>query len=86
MSIKVCDRGREKRHGLAIVRDNIRASDLVVGDMDARGQWRRRIGAERMAELDRALAGLDNVRPACTAFDGSRRAADAAGHRCCPTA
>ena len=69
-----------------IVRDNIRASDLVVGDMDAQIAAAR-IGAERMVELVERY-GLRDRRPspARTLMD-SCRAADAPGDRAsCPTA
>ena len=49
-----------------IVRDNIRASDLVVGDMDAQVAAAR-IGAERMAELVERY-GLETFDLACTAL------------------
>src|SRR5258707_12531540 len=49
-AIKVYDRGVKNEMVWQIVRDNIRASDLVVGDMDAQVAAAR-IGAERMAEL-----------------------------------
>src|SRR5258708_16380539 len=46
-AIKVYDRGVKNDTVWQIVRDNIRASDLVVGDMDAQVAAAR-IGAERM--------------------------------------
>ena len=49
-----------------IVRDNIRASDLVVGDMDAQVAAAR-IGAERMVELVERY-GLETFDLACTAL------------------
>ena len=49
-----------------IVRDNIRASDLVVGDMDAQVAAAR-IGAERMAELVERY-GVETFDLACTAL------------------
>ena len=44
------DQGRRNEPVWQMVRDNIRASDLVVGDMEAQVAAAR-IGAERMVEL-----------------------------------
>ena len=60
-AIKVYDRGVKNDMVWQIVRDNIRASDLVVGDMDAQVAAAR-IGAERMAELVERY-GLRDLRP-----------------------
>ncbi len=78
-AIKVYDRGVKNDMVWQIVRDNIRASDLVVGDMDAQVAAAR-IGAERMAELVERY-GLDDLRPRLHRADGPCRAADAPGHR-----
>ena len=78
-AIKVYDRGVKNEMVWQIVRDNIRASDLVVGDMDAQVAAAR-IGAERMAELVERY-GTRNLRPGLRRADGSCRAADAPGDR-----
>ncbi|MGH8734904.1 MAG: hydantoinase B/oxoprolinase family protein, partial [Burkholderiales bacterium] len=65
-AIKVYDRGVKNDMVWQIVRDNIRASDLVVGDMDAQVAAAR-IGAERMAELVERY-GLETFDLACTAL------------------
>jgi N-methylhydantoinase B len=49
-SIKVYDAGRKNEAVWHLLRDNIRASDLVVGDMEAQVAAAR-IGAERFVEL-----------------------------------
>jgi N-methylhydantoinase B len=49
-AIKIYDRGVRNESVYQILRDNIRASDLVVGDMDAQIAASR-IGAERLLEL-----------------------------------
>jgi N-methylhydantoinase B len=49
-AIKIYDRGVRNEAVYQILRDNIRASDLVVGDMDAQIAASR-IGAERLLEL-----------------------------------
>ncbi len=49
-SIKVYDQGQRVEPVWQILRDNIRASDLVVGDMEAQIAAAR-IGAERFVEL-----------------------------------
>lgn len=49
-SIKVYDAGRRNEAVWQLLRDNIRASDLVVGDMEAQVAAAR-IGAERFVEL-----------------------------------
>src|SRR3979490_2202707 len=64
-AIKVYDRGVKNEMVWQIVRDNIRASDLVVGDMDAQVAAAR-IGAERMAELVERY-GLKTFEMGCTA-------------------
>ncbi len=63
-AIKVYDRGARNEAVWQILRDNIRASDLVVGDMEAQVAASR-IGAERMAALV-AQYGLATFRAACT--------------------
>ncbi|MBI1735784.1 MAG: hydantoinase B/oxoprolinase family protein [Candidatus Rokubacteria bacterium] len=56
-AIKVYDAGRKNHAVWQILRDNIRASDLVVGDMEAQIAAAR-IGADRFVELlDRYGAG-----------------------------
>jgi N-methylhydantoinase B len=61
-SIKVYDAGRKNHAVWQLLRDNIRAADLVVGDMEAQIAAAR-IGAERYVELiDRY--GLDTVNAA----------------------
>jgi N-methylhydantoinase B len=62
-AIKVYDRGVRNEAVWQILRDNIRASDLVVGDMEAQVAASR-IGAERMAALV-AQYGLSTFRAAC---------------------
>ncbi|MGH7037791.1 MAG: hydantoinase B/oxoprolinase family protein [Stellaceae bacterium] len=58
-AIKVIDRGRANRAVWQLLRDNIRASDLVVGDMEAQIKAAQ-IGAERyLALVDQY--GLDTV-------------------------
>ena len=65
-AIKVYDRGVKNEMVWQIVRDNIRASDLVVGDMDAQIAAAR-IGAERMVELVERY-GLETFELACEAL------------------
>ena len=65
-AIKVYDRGVKNEMVWQIVRDNIRASDLVVGDMDAQVAAAR-IGAERMAELVERY-GLETFDLGCAAL------------------
>jgi N-methylhydantoinase B len=65
-AIKVWDRGVRNDAVWQILRDNIRASDLVVGDMEAQVAASR-IGAERMAALV-AQHGIDTFRAACAAL------------------
>ena len=65
-AIKVYDRGVKNDAVWQIVRDNIRASDLVVGDMDAQVAAAR-IGAERMVELVERY-GLETFDLACAAL------------------
>jgi N-methylhydantoinase B len=62
-AIKVYDRGLRNDAVWQILRDNIRASDLVVGDMEAQVAASR-IGAERMEALV-AQYGLSTFRAAC---------------------
>jgi N-methylhydantoinase B len=62
-AIKVYDRGLRNDAVWQILRDNIRASDLVVGDMEAQVAASR-IGAERMQALI-AQYGLPTFRAAC---------------------
>lgn len=65
-AIKVFDRGVRNDAVWQILRDNIRASDLVVGDMEAQVAASR-IGAERMAALVAAY-GPATFRAACAAL------------------
>ena len=65
-AIKVFDAGRRNDAVWQILRDNLRASDLVVGDMEAQVAAGR-IGAERMAALA-ARWGLPAFRAACDAL------------------
>jgi N-methylhydantoinase B len=65
-AIKVYDRGVRNEAVWQILRDNIRASDLVVGDMEAQVAASR-IGAERMAALVERV-GLAAFRAACAAL------------------
>jgi len=61
-AIKVYEAGRKNTAVWHMLRDNIRASDLVVGDMEAQIAAAR-IGAERYVELIRRY-GLDTVNAA----------------------
>jgi N-methylhydantoinase B len=71
-ALKVYDRGVLNRPLWRMVRDNIRASDLVVGDMEAQIAAAR-IGAERFLELIERY-GLDTVEAAGDALmDHSER-------------
>src|ERR1700730_5938929 len=71
-AIKVFDQGRRNDAVWQMLRDNIRASDLVVGDMEAQVAASR-IGAERMQALV-ARMGLTLFRAACAAMmDQSER-------------
>ncbi|MCZ6553043.1 MAG: hydantoinase B/oxoprolinase family protein [SAR324 cluster bacterium] len=71
-AIKVHDEGRRNHAVWQLLRDNIRVSDLVVGDMEAQVAASR-IGAERFIELIGRF-GLDTVRAASAAlFDHSER-------------
>jgi N-methylhydantoinase B len=65
-AIKVHDAGRRNDAVWQILRDNLRASDLVVGDMEAQVAASR-IGAERMAALV-GQWGLPAFRAACDAL------------------
>jgi N-methylhydantoinase B len=65
-AIKVFDQGRRNDAVWQMLRDNIRASDLVVGDMEAQVAASR-IGAERMQALV-ARMGLRMFRAACAAM------------------
>ncbi len=71
-AIKVIDQGKRNEAVWHLLRDNIRVSDLVVGDMEAQIAACR-IGAVRFLELiDRY--GLDTVEAACAElFDYSER-------------
>ena len=71
-AIKVVDQGKRNDAVWQLLRDNIRVSDLVVGDMEAQIAACR-IGAARFVELiDRY--GLDTVEAACAElFDYSER-------------
>jgi len=62
-AIKVYDEGRRNEAVWTILRDNIRASDMVVGDMEAQIAAAR-IGADRLLELVRRV-GLETFRAAC---------------------
>lgn len=71
-AIKVYDRGVRNAAVWQILRDNLRASDLVVGDMEAQVAASR-IGAERMAALV-GQYGLETFHTACAALmDHSER-------------
>jgi len=61
-SIKVYDRGVKNEPVWQMLRDNLRASDMVVGDMEAQVAAGR-IGAQRYLDLI-ARYGLDKVRAA----------------------
>lgn len=65
-AIKVYDQGRRNEMVWHILRDNIRASDLVVGDMEAQIAASR-IGAERLGELI-ARYGLPTFQAGCAAL------------------
>lgn len=65
-AIKVYDQGRRNDAVWQMLRDNVRAADLVVGDMEAQVAASR-IGAERMAALV-ARYGADRFCAACTAM------------------
>ncbi len=65
-AIKVYDRGVRNDAVWQIVRDNIRASNLVVGDMEAQVAASR-IGAERLIELVNRY-GLELYEQACAAL------------------
>ncbi len=65
-AIKVYDRGVRNGAVWQILRDNIRASDLVVGDMEAQIAAAR-IGAERLAELVERY-GIEVFQSACAAL------------------
>ncbi|MDQ1081052.1 hydantoinase B/oxoprolinase family protein [Pseudoroseomonas cervicalis] len=65
-AIKVYDQGCRNDAVWQMLRDNLRASDLVVGDMEAQVAASR-IGAERMAALV-ARHGLARFRAACAAM------------------
>ena len=65
-ALKVYDRGVKNAPLWEMLRDNIRASDLVVGDMEAQIAAAR-IGAQRFVELIEAY-GLDAVEAACDAL------------------
>ena len=64
-AIKVFDEGRRNDAVWHILRDNIRASDLVVGDMEAQVAAAR-IGAERLLDLI-GRYGLTTFEAACEA-------------------
>jgi N-methylhydantoinase B len=71
-AIKVYDAGRRNHAVWQLLRDNIRVSDLVVGDMEAQVAAAR-IGAERYVELI-ARHGLETIEAAAEAlFDHSER-------------
>ncbi len=62
-AIKVYDQGRKVEPVWTILRDNIRASDLVVGDMEAQIAAAR-IGADRLLELI-GRHGVGTFKAAC---------------------
>src|SRR5215470_6710872 len=64
-AIKVYERGHKIKPVWQLLRDNIRVSDLVVGDMEAQVAAAR-IGAERVEALVRQY-GLDTFQAACAA-------------------
>jgi N-methylhydantoinase B len=64
-AIKVCDRGQRNDAVWQLLRDNIRVSDLVVGDMEAQIAAAR-IGAERLSALI-AHHGYRRFKAACEA-------------------
>lgn len=64
-AIKVYDRGRKVDPVWHILRDNIRVSDMVVGDMEAQIAAAR-IGAKRFEELVERY-GIDTIEAACEA-------------------
>jgi len=64
-AIKVYDQGRKVEPVWHILRDNIRVSDLVVGDMEAQIAAAR-IGAKRFEELVERY-GIDTLEAACEA-------------------
>ncbi len=71
-AIKVYDRGRRVEPVWHILRDNIRVSDLVVGDMEAQIAAAR-IGAKRFEELVERY-GIDTLEAACEgAMDHAER-------------
>ena len=71
-AIKVYDRGVRNEAVWQLLRDNIRVSDLVVGDMDAQIAAAR-IGAERLAALI-AQHGYPRFKAACeTVMDYAER-------------
>ena len=71
-AIKVFEQGNRNSAVWQLLRDNIRISDLVVGDMEAQIAACR-IGAERYIELIERY-GLYTVEAACAAlFDYSER-------------
>ena len=71
-AIKVIEQGKRNDAVWHILRDNIRISDLVVGDMEAQIAASR-IGAERYIELIERY-GLETVEAACASlFDYSER-------------
>ena len=67
-AIKVYDQGERVEPVWQILRDNIRVSDLVVGDMEAQIAAAR-IGARRYAELIEQY-GIDTLEAACEAAMG----------------
>jgi N-methylhydantoinase B len=71
-ALKVYEQGRKQHQVWHFVRDNIRMSDIVIGDMEAEIAAAR-IGAERYLKLIENY-GLDVVRAACEAsFDSAER-------------
>jgi N-methylhydantoinase B len=71
-AIKVYERGRKIKPVWQLLRDNIRVSDLVVGDMEAQVAAAR-IGAERLEALVRQY-GLATFQAACaTVMDYAER-------------
>ena len=78
-ALKVYDRGELNRPLWQMLRDNIRAPDLVVGDMEAQIAAAR-IGAERFVELI-GRYGLETVEAACDELMDHFRAGHAPGDR-----
>jgi N-methylhydantoinase B len=67
-AIKMVDRGQPNQMVWHILRDNVRVSDLVVGDMEAQ-IVAARIGADRRTKLVEKY-GLETFQVACEAMMG----------------